>query len=109
MRRRPLLLLPLLAACLSASPEASNVRVTENPEVVRGCEFKGNVQAMSSWDQDGPRIIVETLKERTHRLGGNVVYVRARPSQYQFYKLVPEGNADEVGSGSGEAYFCPAK
>ena len=74
--------------------------MTSNPEVVRGCEFKGNVQAMSSWGSGGvgARNIEETLKERTHELGGNVLYVVS----------TPEGNT-MIGSGSGEAYLCPVK
>lgn len=85
-----------LSGCVSASPEAQKVRVTSNPDVVKQCRFLGNVKAMSGWG--GPagsgmagNNIEETLKERTHKLGGNVVYV--------------VGN--EGSKGTGEAYKCP--
>src|ERR1041385_3096681 len=84
-----------LYSCVSASPEAQKVRVTSNPDVVRNCEFLGNVKAMSGWG--GPagsgiagHNIEETLKQRTHDLGGNVVFV--------------VGNAGS--KGTGEAYRC---
>jgi hypothetical protein len=38
-----------LFGCVSANPAAQHVRVTNNPEVVKGCEFLGNVKAMSGW------------------------------------------------------------
>lgn len=98
MRRRFLLLLPLLGACLSSAPEARDVRITSNPDVVRPCQFKGNVRAMSSWGSGGvgSHNIEETLKERAHELGANVVYVVSRT----------EGG-ELIGSASGEAYLCP--
>ena len=84
-----------LLGCVSASPEAQNVRVTNNPEVVRGCEFLGNVKAMSGWVGSAgsgvaARNIEETLKERAHKLGANVVYVVNNASS----------------KGTGEAYRC---
>jgi hypothetical protein len=96
-------LLPLCASallvfgCVSANPEAQKVRVTNNPDVVRGCEFLGNVKAMSGWGGSaGGGIaaanIEETLKERTHALGGNVVFMVANASS----------------RGTGEAYRCPS-
>lgn len=88
-------LLVILSGCATASPEAQNVRVTSNPEVVRGCEFLGNVKSMSGWGGAAAsglaaRNIEETLKQRTHDLGGNVVYVVR----------------NEGSQGSGEAYRC---
>jgi hypothetical protein len=84
-----------LISCVSASPDAQNVRITNNPEVVRGCEFLGNVKAMSGWGGSAgsgiaARNIEETLKERAHKLGANVLYV--------------VGNA--ASKGTGEAYRC---
>lgn len=92
------LVLFALVGCATASPEAQNVRVTNNPEVVRGCEFLGNVKAMSGWGGSAgsglaARNIEETLKERTHKLGGNVVYLVANASS----------------KGTGEAYRCVTK
>ena len=95
----PCLLLPvtmLWLGCVSASPQAQNVRVTSNPDVVKGCEFLGNVKAMSGWGGSAAgglaaRNIEETLKERTFKLGGNVVFVVQNASS----------------KGTGEAYRCP--
>ena len=92
----PIVVLVMLSGCVSASPEAQKVRVTSNPEVVRGCEFLGNVKAMSGWTRGGSNIgghnVQETLKQRTHDLGANTLYV-----------VNNEGS-----SGTGEAYRCPA-
>jgi hypothetical protein len=85
-----------LAACITASPAAEKIRMTSNPEVVRGCKFLGNVRATSGWGGSAGTGIAGhntdvALREKTAKLGGNVVYV--------------------VESGihaSGEAYFCEA-
>jgi hypothetical protein len=85
-----------LTACVSASPAGEKVRTTSNPEVVRGCKFLGNVRATSGWGGPAGTGIAGhntdvALREKTARLGGNVVYV--------------------VESGihaSGEAYLCEA-
>ena len=99
-----------LTACLSSSPAAQEIRVTENSEVVRGCEFRGNVHAMGSWGApESESRIRETLKERTYKLGANVVYVRWGPSQNPSYENSPQTITNDVGSVRGEAYFCPAK
>lgn len=86
----------LVTGCVSASPEAQKVRVTNNRDVVKPCQFLGNVTAMSGWGGSaGSGVaghnIEETLKERTHKLGGNVVYL--------------VGN--QGSKGTGEAYKCP--
>ena len=83
-----------LTACISASPAAEKVRTTSNPEVVRGCKFLGNVRATSGFGGSAGTGIAGhntdvTLREKTAKLGGNVVFV--------------------VESGihaSGEAYLC---
>jgi hypothetical protein len=86
-----------LFGCATATPQAQLVRVTNNPDVVRGCEFLGNVKAMSGWGGSAAgglaaRNIEETLKQRTHDLGGNVVYIIQ----------------NETSRGTGEAYRCAA-
>src|SRR5687767_7156878 len=83
------------AGCISASPAAEKVRITSNPDVVRGCEFLGNVKATSGWGGAagtgiGSNNTEVALREKTAKLGGNVVFV--------------------VASGvkaTGEAYACP--
>jgi len=85
----------LLVGCISASPAAQQVRMTSNPEVVKGCAFLGNVRATSGWGGPagtgiGSHNTDVALREKTAKLGGNVVFV--------------------VASGvhaSGEAYRCP--
>lgn len=90
----------LTLACVSASPEAQRVRVTSNPDVVRQCEFLGNVRAMSGWGSGGMgrNNVEETLKERTHALGGNVVFIGSEAS-----------GREAIGSGTGEAYKCASQ
>jgi hypothetical protein len=85
----------LVVGCVSTTPEGANVRVTGNPDVVKGCQFLGNVKATSGWGGPagtglGSSNTEKTLQNKTAKLGGNVVYV--------------------VASGvhaSGEAYKCP--
>jgi hypothetical protein len=83
----------------STSPETEKVRITNNADVVKGCEFLGNVHAMSGWGSSciGARNIEETLKERAHKLGANVVYM-----------VDNSGSRQMVGSGTAEAYRCTA-
>ena len=97
MRKRWIVLILALAGCVTARPDAQKVRVTNNPEIVRPCTFLGNVRAMSILGSGGlgRHNIEETLKQRTHELGGNVVYV------------VDQASGDEeIGSATGEAYLC---
>jgi len=97
MRKPWLILILLLAGCVTARPEAQRVRVTNNPEIVRPCEFLGNVRALSLMGSGGigRHNIEETLKQRTHELGGNVVYIVDQTS-----------GREDIGSGIGEAYSC---
>lgn len=88
--------LVVLAACVSTSPGGAKVRVTSNPDVVKGCEFLGNVKATSGWGGPagtglGTSNTEKTLQNKTAELGGNVVFI--------------------IASGvhaTGEAYRCPA-
>lgn len=89
-----LLLLVVLLGCVSTTPGGERVRVTSNPDVVKGCKFLGNVKATSGWGGSAGTGLAssnteKTLQNKTAALGGNVVYV--------------------VASGihaSGEAYAC---
>jgi hypothetical protein len=38
-----------LSGCASLTKEGRHVRVTNNPDVVRGCKFVGNIKASSGW------------------------------------------------------------
>jgi hypothetical protein len=85
----------LLAGCVSVSPEGEEVRVTSNPDVVKGCKFLGNVKATSGWGGPAGTGLAssnsaKTLRNKAAKLGGNVVFV------------VESGIHAE-----GEAYLCP--
>jgi hypothetical protein len=81
-------------ACVSTTPAGERVRVTSNPDVVKGCTFLGNVKATSGWGGPAGTGLAssnteKTLQNKTAALGGNVLY--------------------EIQSGihaSGEAYRC---
>lgn len=82
MRKHAWILAILLvpSACSSTSPAGEKVRVTNNQEVVRGCKFLGNVKATSGWGGSGMSGVAANntevaLREKTAKLGGNVVYV----------------------------------
>lgn len=85
----------LAVGCMSASPAAQKVRITGNPDVVRGCQFLGNVKATSGFVGGagtgiGSNNTEVALREKTAKLGGNVVFI--------------------VTSGvkaTGESYACP--
>ena len=82
------------SGCVSLSASGQQVRITSNPEVVRECEFKGNVKATSGWGGSagtglGTSNTEKTMQNQAAELGGNVLFV--------------------VSSGvhaSGEAYAC---
>jgi hypothetical protein len=86
--------LTMTASCVSTTPAGEKVRVTSNPDVVKGCKFLSNVRATSGWGGSGGTGLAgsnteKTLQNKTASLGGNVVFV--------------------VSSGihaSGEAYRC---
>jgi len=63
----------LSAACVSVTPEGAQVRVTNNLDVVRGCEFVGNVKDLSAY-VDGDESLKRMLND-AGRLGGNVLYL----------------------------------
>lgn len=96
MRRQTILgaLLLVGAGCVTVSPEAESVRVTSNPDVVRGCRFLGNVDATSGWGGSAGTGLAQSntekaLRNKTAKLGGNVLF------------LVASGIHS-----SGEAYAC---
>jgi hypothetical protein len=88
------LALTFLNGCVSVSEKGSQVRVTSNPDAVRGCQFLGNVKATSGWGGSAGTGLAgsnteKSLQNKTADLGGNVLFV--------------------VSSGihaSGEAYRC---
>jgi hypothetical protein len=90
-----LLSLALLPSCVSLTPEGEKVRVTTNPDVVRGCQFIQTVSATSGWGGSasgtGTANTEATLRNRTAKLGGNTLSL-----------------AQAGVHSSGEAYKCPS-
>lgn len=71
-----------LSACVSTTPQGAKVRVTSNADVVRACQFLGNVKATSSFGGSGGTGIAgsnteKTLQNKTAALGGDVLFVVA--------------------------------
>lgn len=86
----------LLTGCLTLTPEAQAVRVTNNADAVRGCRFLGNVRDEGTQMMPDPVHRVEDmLKGKTAALGGNVL-------------MITNMTSGDTVSGSGEAYSCPA-
>lgn len=79
MKARLFALAFLTAACISTKPGAEAVRITNNPLVVRDCEFKGNVTAFA--------VLIRNrevrLRNKAVRLGGNVVYLVSAQGGYR--------------------------
>jgi uncharacterized protein YbjQ (UPF0145 family) len=102
--RTPILVvsLALLSACVTThlTPEAEKVRVTTNPEAVRGCKLLGNIEASDKMNGGmvGQMAAEENANRRLRndaaKLGANVVLM---------------GSSTTGMSGSrarGEAYAC---
>jgi Domain of unknown function (DUF4156) len=90
-------LLIVVCGCTSASPAAQKVRITQNPEAVKGCRFLGNVKATSGWGGAamsgvGAHNAEVALQEKTAKLGGDVLFVVASGTH-----------------ASGEAYDCSGR
>jgi hypothetical protein len=84
----------VLPACVSLTPEGEKVRVTNNPDVVRGCEFISNVTATSGWGGSagtagGTANTEATLRNKTAKAGGNTLFLTTAGTH-----------------ASGEAYRC---
>jgi hypothetical protein len=60
-----------LSGCISVSPQMQNVRITSNPDVVRGCKFLGNISFNGFW-RTGPKDSENLLRKKVVELGGNV-------------------------------------
>lgn len=88
--------LSALACSTAPPPAAQGVRVTSNPEVVRGCQFVRNVRDTGSNAMPSPAERVENmLRVQAAKLGGNVLMIAS---------MISTGG---VTTGSGEAYMCP--
>jgi Domain of unknown function (DUF4156) len=99
MKKSILAVLLATVSCVTAqapAPSSDDVRVTSNPDVVRGCTFLGNVETgvwgtLAGGNNRPTWANEKWLRADTAKLGGNVVYIT---------------NNDRTGA-SGEAYQCP--
>jgi hypothetical protein len=99
MRMRPALAAAIVVAagCVTVTPEMRNVRVTNNPDVVRGCKFLGNTAPIkdTEWSRSGSLDNDTVFRDQVVKKGGNVGYITAQPQK----------PAEGVGY-YGEAYLC---
>ncbi len=80
MNRLGLLVLGIvLVGCVSLTSEGKKVRITSNPEAVKGCAFLGNVRSTSTLSGNVEGLAAsaneKTLQNDAAALGGNVIYV----------------------------------
>jgi Domain of unknown function (DUF4156) len=88
-------LLLAVVGCKTLTPEGAQVRVTSNPEVVRGCRFLGNVRDDGSNAAGSANRVEDMLRSKTAALGGNVLMITSTTATPQITTM------------SGEAYSCP--
>lgn len=72
------------------TPEASAVRVTQNPAATVGCKFLGDVEVTNTW---GAGDSEKKLRIAAAKMGANVLFIGPR----MFTKFV---------TAHGEAYMC---
>lgn len=103
--KRLLLVLPIalvLPACVtvSLSPEGSQVRLTSNPEVVRGCSYIGQVQGTDHMNGGlagqgaAEENAMREIRNRAAQMGANTVH------------LVTSKTGFSGAAVRGEAYKC---
>lgn len=103
MRRIAVLVAALaISGCVTTQlkPGAESVRITSNPEVVRGCKVIGEVRAADR--MNGGMVGQDAAEENTYRrlrnaavdMGANVVYLERAGTGYY------------GASARGEAYIC---
>lgn len=93
------LAITLLSGC--AQPLNSNavsVRVTNNPDVVKQCTFKGQVKATSNWGGFAAQGIAQesiynSLRNEASKVGGDTVFANPQVGMGGAYAL-------------GEVYLC---
>ena len=95
-----------LPSCVSVTAAGEKVRVTANPDVVRGCEFLTNLSSTSGWGgpagtAGGTANNEATLRNDTAARGGNVLYllqsgVHATGEAYRCPPATPAATKSEV-------------
>jgi hypothetical protein len=76
-------LLLLGSACASATGDATKVRVTSNPEVVRGCIPLGEVRGSGWWGNpfnEVERSGENAMRKEAARMGADTVFVTYQTS-----------------------------
>ncbi|MDU0113277.1 DUF4156 domain-containing protein [Psychrosphaera aquimarina] len=93
------LALTLLSGCAQPlNSNATSVRVTNNPDVVKQCVFKGQVKATSNWGGFAAQGVAQesiynSLRNEAVKIGGNTVFANPQVGMGGAYAL-------------GEAYDC---
>lgn len=82
MKRSRLVLIGCLAtACATLTPSGARVRITTNPETIRGCEFVGEVVGKDRmWGGTGGQGVAQDnaeirVKNQAAEMGANVVFL----------------------------------
>ena len=75
---------------MKPTPAGARVRVTNNQEIVRGCDFLGNVAGTGFY---GPDEAIAIMQNKSAELGANVVFIT-----YQ--------GSGRNQNARGEAYHC---
>ncbi len=102
LRKAAWILAILTAGCtVAAQGNAARIRITSNPEAVRGCKFLGNVEGDDhvNGGQFGQAAAENNatvyMRNKANALGGNVI-------------LMVRSSTNTGGSNQlGEAYACP--
>jgi hypothetical protein len=81
----------LSCSCVSTTPEGEKVRLTSNPEIVRGCRFILNVQS----DELDVQSAENVLRNKAAEHGGNVVLMVGSTVMGDYHS-----------HSSGEVYSC---
>lgn len=88
-----------VVSCVSLTPAGERVRITSNPEVVRGCAYLGEAKATTqlghAFGGVGTDDSERKLKNKVAEMGGNVVMIRRQDHNFA-------GSARSVG----EVYKC---
>jgi hypothetical protein len=95
MRKASLAILVLTSACASMTPEEARVRVTKDPDAVRGCKLLGNVSSAGVFL--GGRDDKDLFRKEVAAIGGNVGYVTSMSGSTRGASTI---------SYKGEAYLC---
>ncbi|MCD4747765.1 MAG: DUF4156 domain-containing protein [Thermoanaerobaculales bacterium] len=89
------LILVLTSGCMSLSPEAQKVRVTNNEAVVADCEYLGEVSGKTGWGSAGESNAYKAMKKNAAEIGADTVFLITQADTEAF-----------IPTYRGEAYRC---